>query len=494
MEASIANSVRHVQNVVSLHGHPTCPEGLGSRLPLRSSSFLRGSSLPKHRLFYSGFIRRAEILDRVLRCSAKYGVPSGDTGSSAYNKQPSEKSKHHLDVTTRTPQGNQDGLKPLKSSSNKPVLSMPFKVEEETAIETSKARHKGRVGTYIREGNVSLASFGIKVKRDKKGKKVDLTKSLSQMLPYVVLATAVSALIQPASFAWVSKDYYAPALGGIMLSIGVQLSVSDFALVIKRPLPVLVGYVAQYIVKPLLGLLVCAALSVSPAFSSGLILTSCVAGAQLSSYAAFLSEGDVALSIILTSLTTITSVIITPLLTKFLIGSVVPVDVIAMGKSILQVVILPIVLGLSLNTYAKNFVDKIRPFMPLMAMVCTSLCIGSPLALNKSRIVSMEGFLLLFPVLAFHISAFVLGYWVPRLPFWKQDEKVSRTVSLCTGMQSSTLAMLLATQFLGDSHAVPPACSVVVMAIMGLSLASFWGKGHQIRNIRRVLPGDVSYA
>lgn len=160
----------------------------------------------------------------------------------------------------------------------------------------------------------------------------------------------------------------------------------------------------------------------------------------------------------------------------------------------LQVVILPIVLGLSLNTYAKSFVDKIRPFMPLMAMVCTSLCIGSPLALNRSRIVSMEGFRLLFPVLAFHVSAFVLGYWVPRLPFWKQEEKVARTISLCTGMQSSTLAMLLATQFLGGSHAVPPACSVVVMAIMGLSLASFWGKGHQIRNVIHRLGDRVSYA
>lgn len=64
------------------------------------------------------------------------------------------------------------------------------------------AREMGRVGIYKREGNVSLASFGIKFKKDKNGKKVDLTKSLSQMLPYIVTATAASALIQPASFAW----------------------------------------------------------------------------------------------------------------------------------------------------------------------------------------------------------------------------------------------------------------------------------------------------
>jgi len=50
-------------------------------------------------------------------------------------------------------------------------------------------------------------------------------------------------------------------------------------------------------------------------------------------------------------------------------------------------------------------------------------------------------------------------------------------------MQSSTLAGLLATHFLGSTQAVPPACSVVAMAIMGLCLASFWGNGYRIRDI-----------
>lgn len=67
--------------------------------------------------------------------------------------------------------------------------------------------------------------------------------------------------------------------------------------------------------------------------------------------------------------------------------------------------------------------------------------------------------------------------------FHRLDEEVSRTISLCTGMQSSTMAGLLASQFLGTTHAVPPACSVVAMAIMGLSLASFWGNGSRIRDL-----------
>ena len=186
------------------------------------------------------------------------------------------------------------------------------------------------------------------------------------------------------------------------------------------------------------------------------MLTCCVSGAQLSSYASFLSKGDVALSILLTSCSTISSVVVTPVLTGLLIGSVVPVDGIAMAKSILQVmnwsvikqcilwcmivmcpvfdslfnhvtlqfpvwqvVLVPVTLGLLLNTYAKGVVNVIQPAMPFVAMVCTSLCIGSPLAINRSKILSPEGFFLLLPIVAFHIVSFVAGYWVSKLPQWR---------------------------------------------------------------------------
>ncbi|GKA70887.1 probable sodium/metabolite cotransporter BASS3, chloroplastic [Tanacetum coccineum] len=281
----------------------------------------------------------------------------------------------------------------------------------------------------------------------------------------------------------VSKELYAPALGGIMLSIGIKLSIEDFALAFKRPLPLTVGFLAQYVLKPALGVFVARSFGMSPMYYAGFVLMSCVAGAQLSSYASFLSNGDVALSILLTSTSTIASVLVTPLLTGLLIGSVVPVDAIAMSKSILQVVLLPVTLGLALNTYAKPVASFLQPAMPFVAMFCTSICIGSPLAINRTQILSVEGLKLVWPVLTFHTVAFTFGYWISKLPFCRQDEEVSRTISLCTGMQSSTLAGLLATQFLGSSQAVPPACSVVAMAIMGLCLASFWGNGYRIRDL-----------
>ncbi|KAI6674369.1 hypothetical protein NL676_002275 [Syzygium grande] len=339
----------------------------------------------------------------------------------------------------------------------------------------------GRVGLQKREGNVSLLSFGNKQQVISEADGTDSSQVLSAMLPFVVAATAVAALAQPATFTWVSKELYAPALGGIMLSIGIRLSIHDFALAFKRPLPLSIGFIAQYVLKPVLGVFVAQAFGMSHVFYAGF----------LSSYASFLSKGDVALSILLTSCTTIASVLVTPILTGLLIGSVVPVDAVAMSKSILQVVLVPVTLGLLLNTYAKPVVSILQPVMPLVAMVCTSLCIGSPLAINRSQILSREGLHLVLPVLTFHAVAFILGYWISKLPALRQEEEVGRTISLCTGMQSSTLAGLLASQFLGGSQAVPPACSVVAMAIMGLCLASFWGRGSRIRDLPSLVDPQV---
>ncbi|KAM1530111.1 probable sodium/metabolite cotransporter BASS3, chloroplastic [Malus sylvestris] len=96
------------------------------------------------------------------------------------------------------------------------------------------------------------------------------------MLPFVVAATAIAALAQPSTFTWVSKDLYAPALGGIMLSIGIKLSIDDFALAFKRPLPLSVGFIAQYVLKPLLGVLIANASGVPRMFYAGFVLIACV--------------------------------------------------------------------------------------------------------------------------------------------------------------------------------------------------------------------------
>ncbi|KAL0369905.1 UNVERIFIED_CONTAM: putative sodium/metabolite cotransporter BASS3, chloroplastic [Sesamum angustifolium] len=347
----------------------------------------------------------------------------------------------------------------------------------------------GKVGLHKREGNFSLLSFGLDPKVSVEAEvNSDASQVLSALLPFVVALTAVAALSKPSTFTWVSKELYAPALGGIMLSIGIKLSIDDFALAFKRPVPLSIGFIAQYVLKPALGVFVARAFGISPMFYAGFVLTSCVAGAQLSSYGSFLSKGDVALSILLTSSSTIASVLVTPLLTGLLIGSVVPVDAVAMSKSILQVVLAPIILGLVLNSYAKQVVSILQPVMPFVAMVCTSLCIGSPLAINRSQILSAEGLRLIVPVLSFHAVAFTLGYWISKMQPLRQVRRRSLQDNFTVHRDAKLNASRTSCVSVSGQHSSrPPACSVVVMAIMGLCLASFWGSGYRIRDLPSLL-------
>eukprot|EP01018_Ginkgo_biloba_P012857 Gb_31164 [translate_table: standard] len=179
-------------------------------------------------------------------------------------------------------------------------------------------------------------------------------KNANSFLPHVVVASTLLALVFPPSFTWFTNRFYAPALGFLMFAVGINSSAEDFILAIKRPKVLASGYIGQYIIKPLLGLAFGRAavtvLHLPDAIGSGIILTSCVSGAQLSNYATFLTEPTMApLSIVMTALSTASAVVVTPMLTLLLLGKGLPVDVQGMMSSIMQIVVAPVAAGLLLN-------------------------------------------------------------------------------------------------------------------------------------------------
>ena len=165
-----------------------------------------------------------------------------------------------------------------------------------------------------------------------------------------------------------------------MFAVGINSSPKDFLKAFGRPGAIFVGYIGQFVIKPLLGYLFgslavtvfklptpigkstnnstffsCFIYTFDFLFSSGagIMLVSCVSGAQLSNYATFLTDPPMApLSIVMTSLSTATAVFVTPALSFLLIGKKLPVDVRGMMVSITQIVVLPIAAGLLLNKSA----------------------------------------------------------------------------------------------------------------------------------------------
>ncbi|XP_048132133.1 probable sodium/metabolite cotransporter BASS6, chloroplastic isoform X3 [Rhodamnia argentea] len=279
---------------------------------------------------------------------------------------------------------------------------------------------------------------------------IKILKESNSFLPHAVIASTLLALVYPPSFTWFTNRYYAPALGFLMFAVGVNSSERDFLEAFKRPAAISAGYIGQFIVKPLLG--------------AGVMLTSCVSGAQLSNYATFLTDPSMApLSIVMTSLSTATAVFVTPLLSLLLIGKRLPVDVKGMVSSILQIVVAPITAGLLLNRFFPWICNAIRPLLPPLSVFVTALCVGAPLAINVDSIMSSFGLTILLIITAFHLSAFIIGYFLPGFIFQKAPDvkALQRTLSFETGMQSSLLALALANRFFQDPLvAVPPAISV----------------------------------
>ncbi|MFS7988251.1 putative Bile acid:sodium symporter/arsenical resistance protein Acr3 [Helianthus anomalus] len=212
----------------------------------------------------------------------------------------------------------------------------------------------------------------------------------------------------------------------------------------------------------------------------GIMLTSCVSGAQLSNYATFLTDRMMApLSIDMTSISTATAVFVTPLLSLLLIGKRLPVDVKGMVSNILQIVISPVAAGLLLNRFLPRISGAIKPFLLPLSVLATSLSVGAPLAININSVLSPFGISVLLLVTLFHLLAFILGYAFTGVALRNEPEvkPLQRTLSCETGMQSSLLALVLANKFFQDPLVgVPPAISVVIMSLMGFSLVLIWAK------------------
>jgi len=311
---------------------------------------------------------------------------------------------------------------------------------------------------------------------------------LTLMFPVWTVVLSLVALVKPESFGWLTtepfdvvkignfaftSDLYTIFLGVIMLSMGITLTFDDFARTSQFPLPIGVGYLCQYIVKPLLGWALAQSLQLSKPLGTGLILLACCPGGQASNVATFIAGGDLPLSVLMTLASTVTAVFMTPLLVKIFAGATVDVDGMGMMMSVLSVVIAPTGAGLLLNQFFPAFTELLKPVTPLIGVVMTSCLCAAPIA-GISDVLMSEGLTLAIPVFILHVLAFATGYLVPRLGL-KLSEGYSRTISIETGMQSAALGYLLARKHFPDPlTAVPSAVGVFAMASLGSALAVFW--------------------
>ncbi len=297
-------------------------------------------------------------------------------------------------------------------------------------------------------------------------------EALTVLFPVWTILFAGLALVKPSAFDWFSTKYFTSTLSILMLSMGITLKLEDFKRVSLQPAAVLLGFLLCYGLCPLIGFSLGKFFKLPLEFLAGLTLVGCVNGGQASNLCTYIARGDVALSILMTTFTTISGIFVTPLLCKSLLGTVVPIDALGIGLSSLQVVLFPILLGISLNKYAPKVVEKLLPVAPVFGVISTCLLVGSSVAQSAPAILK-AGFKLQFAVMLLHLLGGFAGYYISK--YLKFTEVQSRTMAIETAMKSSAFAFLLAKlHFKNEGVQVPATVSLVWMALVGATMAVAW--------------------
>lgn len=301
---------------------------------------------------------------------------------------------------------------------------------------------------------------------------LSITAWLTNLFPlWVVLASGL-ALVHPPIFTWFRGPLITIGLGIIMLGMGLTLRWEDFRGVMERPRWVCLGVVLQFTVMPLLGWSLGYLFDLPLPFAVGLILVSACPGGTASNVITYLARANVALSVTMTAVSTSLAVIFTPLITTFLVGERVDVSAWGLFLSTVQVVVLPITLGVLLNRYAHRFTMKILPAAPLVAVIAITLIVASIIGAGRADILSAAPSLAA-AVASLHGLGFLLGRLLSKFITGKVE--VSRTISIEVGMQNSGLGVVLAKQnFTDPLVAIPSAISSLFHSVIGSALAALW--------------------
>lgn len=304
---------------------------------------------------------------------------------------------------------------------------------------------------------------------------------VSLLFPLWVSLCVLIAVLEPSVFTWFKGILIQLGLAGIMLSMGLTLLPADFQRVARFPLPIILGVVFQYTIMPALGFLIGTVLDLPPAIKAGLVLVASCPGGTASNVVAFLARANIALSVSMTAISTMLSALATPAAVEILLsGSSVEVSFLALFRSTLLVVVLPVVAGILLNRYfgRSALVHRLKPALPALAVVLICLIVASIIGQDRSLLLE-SGSMILAATILLHLGGFFLGYIFSRLVFYFRPdvESLSRTISIEVGMQNSGLGVVLArNHFVEPAVALPAAVSSVVHSLVGSALSILWRK------------------
>ncbi|TKH07517.1 bile acid:sodium symporter family protein [Peribacillus simplex] len=285
-----------------------------------------------------------------------------------------------------------------------------------------------------------------------------------------VLIFATFAFLSPNTFSWIG-GYITILLGIVMFGMGLTITVDDFKEVLTRPKDVAVGVIGQFVIMPTLAYLLAKGFNLPPEIAIGVILVGCCPGGTSSNVMTFLSKGDVALSVTITSITTLLAPFVTPALILLFASEWVDIAPSSLFISIVQVVLIPIILGIIVQKVFKKQAKASVKVLPLVSVIAIVAIVSAVVAGSQEKIA--ETGLLIFVVVILHNTlGYAIGYLFAKL--FKMNLPKRKAIAIEVGMQNSGLGVALAAAHFSPLAAVPSAIFSVWHNISGPILATIF--------------------
>ena len=306
-----------------------------------------------------------------------------------------------------------------------------------------------------------------------------ISEFFGKYMAVIVLLVAALSLFVPNSTIWIKTSWVNYLLMIVMFGMGLTLKLEDFKVVFTRPKDIIIGCIAQFTIMPLLALLLGKIFNLDAALLAGVILVGTCPGGTSSNVITYLSKGDVALSVGMTSVNTLLAPFLTPAITYLLLNTTVEVNMLSMFLSIIKVVIIPIALGFVINHFFGKYTEKAVKALPMISVIAITLIVAAVVSHNSSKI--LETGVIVYAVVILHnLGGYGCGYLLGKLLKLPMSKK--KALSIEIGMQNSGLATSLA----GTAFAALP------MATVPGAIFSVWHNisGAILANIYRRMKND----
>lgn len=301
-----------------------------------------------------------------------------------------------------------------------------------------------------------------------------VSQFISKYFVVWVLTAAGLALLTPDTFAWIG-DYISILLGVIMLGMGLTLTLADFRRIIERPRDVAIGSCAQWVIMPTAAYGLVVGLGLPTEVGIGLILLGAAPGGTASNVMTYLGKGDVALSVTITSMTTIAAPIVMPAWVVFLASEQIQVTFAEMFQEIVLIVLIPVVAGVVirqvLDQTAPSAAEVGLTVFPAISVLAIVTIVAAIVGLNVENILAASG-VALVAVFIHNALGLGAGYSIGHTTDMPEDR--ARACAFEVGMQNSGLAVAIAVAFFSPLAALVPALASVWQNITGPALATYF--------------------